>query len=156
MPRRNDIQKILVMGFAAMVLQLPPNARSQVDCVLNHTLKVREISGVVLDPSGEAVSTSTVSAIDQKGHGVTAQTSSDGRFALQVPQGRYELRAELNGFEPGQANLMVRRNVWNVFPKRQLYVILGLPGSYCPWVTASKKDFEYNIRANSKRLKELK
>jgi hypothetical protein len=156
MPRRNDIQKILVIGLAAMVLQSPRIARSQIDCVQNHTLNVREISGVVFDPSGEIVPSSTVSAIDQKGHAVTTRSGSDGKFALQVPLGRYELRAELNGFERSQVNLIVRRSIWNVLQKRRLYVILGLPGSFCPWVTVSKKDFESNISANNKRLKELK
>jgi hypothetical protein len=158
MPRRNDIQKILVIGIAVLILQSPLAARSQgiVDCVQNHKLKVGKISGLVVDPFGVAIPTSFVSATDQNGHEFTTHTDSQGEFALQVSSGNYRLKSQLNGLESSQVDLVIGRNFWRISQPKRLYVVLGLAGIYCPWVTTSKQDFEYNIRANKERSKELK
>jgi hypothetical protein len=35
-----------------------------------------------------------------------------------------------------------------------LRVILGMAGSFCPWVTTGQRGFQKIVRANKKRLKE--
>ena len=141
--------------LAALLLLSDAYSSAQVDCVQNRTSKVSDIQGVVVDPFGIAVPAATVTAWDQNGHVASTQTNAVGRFSIRTSKGKYEFKASMHAFEDGKVELIVRRNVFSSLRHEQLYVILGLAGSYCSWVTTSDKDFEYNIRANKKRSKEF-
>jgi hypothetical protein len=59
------------------------------------------VNGIVTDPSGAAVVGAKVTAVDMdRGTTFPATTNADGFYNLpRVPVGRYEIRAEIQGFE---------------------------------------------------------
>lgn len=130
-------------------------ALAQVDCVQNHTLKVGNIQGVVVDPFGTAIPDAVVTVTDRTGRVSSTKTDAEGRFSIRVPREFYKFKATVRALKEGEVELVVRRSLWISLERKRLYVVLGLAGSYCPWVTTNQKDFEYNIRANKKRSKEF-
>jgi hypothetical protein len=83
----------LIACFA--VLCFPPASRGQA---------IGNFSGAVLDTSGGAISGATVTATSQ-GTGVARQTKTDdaGHYLFPLlPIGIYTVRAEFQGFRPGE------------------------------------------------------
>src|ERR1700693_2924338 len=81
------------IAFAALtiVCALPTEARAQ---------NVGTIRGVVTDPSAAVIPNATVVAT---GNGVTrsVKTDNQGKYAVaNVPPGKYNVRADANGFVP--------------------------------------------------------
>ena len=58
-----------------------------------------ELSGVVIDPSGRSIAGATVTLTDPAtGRLRTAQSDSDGRYRLELPVGRYQMKVSYSGF----------------------------------------------------------
>ena len=128
-------------------------AWGQVDCVQNHRLTVREIMGKVVDPFGTAIPGATIEAVGGNDYRFTTKTDKNGEFALPASPGKYKLAVKLRMFQSAKVDLVVNHNILKA-RHGKLYVILGLAGSYCPWITTSKKELEYSIHSNEKRAKE--
>jgi hypothetical protein len=126
----------------------------QVDCVQNHVLSTAAISGKVVDPFGVVVPNARVSLTNLSGRRFETQTDAEGRFRLSAASGEYKFEASLPDFQIARVDVSLDRDIWNTLHPADLHVILGLFGLYCPWVTTSKREIEYNIRANIKRSKE--
>jgi len=154
MPRRNDIQKILVIIAVASCSAFALLQAQTVDCVYPSRIFVCRVQGHVFDPFGTAVPGVVLSLVN--GSAATLQTTSDnqGGFRLAAPPGKYSLKAVFPMFQTSQAELNVSEDSAGLVRPGNLYVILGMTGSFCAWVTTSKKDFDKIIRANKKRLKE--
>jgi hypothetical protein len=59
------------------------------------------VSGVVRDPAGAALPGATVRLFGPNGETASAVADSRGQYAVSVPEGVYQLRAELPGFTTG-------------------------------------------------------
>jgi hypothetical protein len=137
-----------------LILFTEPFAQGQVDCVQNHRLSIARISGQVVDPFGVAVPNARISLTNLSGSKFETQTDAGGRFRLSAATGDYRFEAKLPNFQTAIVEISLDRDVWDTLRPVDFHVILGLFGLYCPWVTTSKKEFEYNIRANIMRSKE--
>jgi Tol biopolymer transport system component/protocatechuate 3,4-dioxygenase beta subunit len=85
---------------ATREVAVPPDAA---DVDFTGTLLVYAVSGTVRDDTGSPLAAATVSA----GNGYETQTDSDGRYALSLPAGSYELSAELAGYDFGQTPQLI-------------------------------------------------
>jgi len=145
-------------GAAAVLISLPLSlsAHSQgiVDCVSPSHISVSRVQGQVFDPSGVAVPGVTVSLVDKRGARQEIETDSQGLFHIEALPDSYEFKAAQRSFETASAGLYILGRE-DVGPRPDyLYVVLGMGGSFCPWVTASKHEFQRIIRDNKKRMRE--
>ena len=101
----------IALGFACLVLCQAGVAGAQ-----QATAEVGTIAGAVLDKSsGEVIIEAGVEVVDQK---VTAKTDLDGKYALKLPPGQYQLRFSAAGYQsvrvPGiivKVNTVTKQNV---------------------------------------------
>jgi Carboxypeptidase regulatory-like domain len=136
------------------VLMAPPFVLGQVDCVQNHRLSTARISGQVVDPFGVSLPNARISLTNLSGRSFETQTDADGRFRLSAASGEYKFEASLLNFQVARVDVSLGRDAWKTFRPTDLHVILGFVSLYCSWVTTSKREFDYNVRANIKRSKE--
>ena len=62
------------------------------------------VAGVLRDPAGAPLPGATVRLFGPAGEAASTVTDSNGEYALAVPDGVYQLRAELQGFTPGRVD----------------------------------------------------
>lgn len=139
---------VMMIWFAAV------NVAAQVDCVSPRTLKVSRVQGQVFDISGNAVPGVVVSLVQDGKPTAQFHTGSNGEFQFKAAPGRYVLKAVVPAFQSTSVELEVGSDLGNLFHPSTLYVIVGLQGSFCPWVTTSNREFQKIVRANNQRLKE--
>jgi hypothetical protein len=144
----------LGIAMTIMVLEAGHLAAAQVDCVQNRRIVAERVAGQVVDPFGVGIPEAKISLSDQAGHQFETRTGPDGKFSLAADAGQYKFEASLPNFQAADVDISLQQGVWNSFHRRDFHVILGLFGMYCPWVTASSRDYENNVRANIKRSKE--
>ena len=145
------------IGFAAVVsLSLHQSVHSQgiVDCVYPGQVTVSRLEGQVFDPFGVVVPGVVITLDDERGSTQKNTTDSQGRFRLAVSPGKYSFKAVFPMFQTSQTELSVGEDLVGLLRPSNVYVILGLNGSYCAWVTASRKEFRQIISSNKKRSEE--
>jgi hypothetical protein len=113
-----------------------------VDCVEQKILTVSRIRGQVFDATGVAVPGALVSVSSNARPEMQLRTDASGRFNFKVSSGRYMLKASCPGFEVTRAELDVGADILNLLHPTALKVILSVGSMYCPWVTASDKEFK--------------
>jgi hypothetical protein len=136
-------------------LQSPlAHAQGIVDCVDPASLSVSRVQGQVFDPSGTVVSGVSVTLVDVRSADQRTTTDNQGRFHVDALPDQYIFNASLPPFRRASAKLAVLGRE-DVGPRPgYFYVILGTGGSFCPWVTASRREFQKIIHANQRRMKE--
>jgi hypothetical protein len=112
------------------------------------------VRGVVVDPTGVPLSDAIVSLSGDTNSKFETKSDAEGGFSLRVPDGHYTFKVEMKMFAGPEIGLDVSRDVANVIHPKYLKVLIGLPGSFCPWVTTDDKQFKYEIAENKKRLQE--
>jgi hypothetical protein len=143
--------------FAAVAsMSLPQLAHSQeiVDCVYPGHVIVSRVEGQVFDPFGVVVPGVVITLVDERGSTQKYTTDSLGRFRLAVSPGKYSFKAVFPMFQISQTELSVGEDLVGLLRPSTVYVILGLNGSYCAWVTTSRKEFRQIISSNKKRSEE--
>ena len=150
----HNASRLYALAACSFVFLWPALAPSQVDCVEPHHFAVSQVHGRVFDPFGIPVPEATVSLVPENGQALQTKSDGNGRFEIYAPLGRYALKVEQEGFAFASAELNVERNLLGAIHKEELRVTLGFAGSYCPWVTTSKRKFLSAVQANLKRLKE--
>jgi len=126
-------------------------AQSFVDCVYPRRVSVSRIQGRVFDPFGVPVPGVVITLVDEDGR--TLQTKSDGggRFQIAASPGKYSFKADFPMFQTSDTELAVGEDLIGFIHPSHLYVILGLTGSECAWITTSRKEFEQVISDNKKK-----
>ena len=130
------------------------SATAQVNCISPKPLKVSRVQGQVFDITGNAVPGVVVSLVQEGKSKAQFHTGAIGQFQFKAAPGRYVLNAVVPAFQRASVELEVGRNLGNLFHPSTLYVIVGLHGSFCPWVTTSDREFQKIVRDNNQRLKE--
>jgi hypothetical protein len=146
------------IGFVVVAsLSLPQLGHSQeiVDCVYPGHVIVSRVEGQVFDPFGVVVPGVVITLVDERGSTQLYTTDSQGRFRLAVSPGKYSFKAVFPMFQTSQTELSVGEDLVGHLRPNNVYVILGLNGSYCAWVTTSRKEFQQIISSNKKRSEEL-
>ncbi|MGO8758835.1 MAG: carboxypeptidase-like regulatory domain-containing protein [Terracidiphilus sp.] len=144
----------LSVAVAAVAMNATSFAAAQVDCVYPGRVSVPRVQGQVFDPLGTAVPGVVVKLVDQRGSTLQATTDGQGRFRLAAPPGEYSFTAVLPMFQTSQTELSVGEDLAGLVHPRNLYVVLGMAGTFCPWVTTSEKEFRNIINGNKKRSEE--
>jgi len=130
------------------------HAQGIVDCVYPGHVVVSRVQGQVADPFGVAVPGVTVTLVDKRGSTLRATTDSQGRFSVDASPGEYSFKAALSNFQASQTQLNVGEDLAGLFHPSNLHVILGMAGSFCPWITTNESEFRSNISRNKKRSEE--
>jgi hypothetical protein len=144
-------------GFAIVAtLSLPQFAHTQgiVDCVYPGRVSVSRVEGQVFDPSGTVVPGVIITLADERGSKIQTTTDGQGRFRLAASPGEYSFTAVVPMFQTSQTRLNVGEDLAGLFHPSNLRVILGMAGSFCPWVTTSQREFRDVISSNKKRIEE--
>jgi hypothetical protein len=149
--RRTSASLCLILAFAVCTLD---SVYAQVDCVYPGRVTVSHARGQVVDPFGSALPGAVVTLADERGSTFQATTDSQSRFSLAAPPGTYSFTAVLPMFQTSQTHLNVGDDLAGFIHARSLRVILGLNGSYCAWVTTSKRQLQEIISDNKKRSEE--
>jgi hypothetical protein len=140
------------------LISLPSSqfARSQgiVDCVYPGHAAVSRVEGRVFDPFGVAVPGVVVSLVNEQGSTLQTKTDSEGRFRVAASPGEYSFKAVFPMFQTSQTELNVGEDLVGLVHPGSLWVILGLNGADCAWITSSQKEFRQIISSNKKRAKE--
>jgi hypothetical protein len=164
MPRRNDIQKILVIGSGPITLSrwvvvvfllcaaIPPGF-GQVDCFGYRMHLVSKIEGRIFDPSGIPLPKAKVTLLRDSAVVDRAETDERGWFEIKAPRGKYNLRAEARGFAEGFAMLDVAHDPNHLLHRSTLWIILGLGFSEpCPTSTTSHREFLHLLQTQKQQL----
>ena len=125
-----------------------------VDCVSQAKLTASRLVGVVVDPSGVPVPHANVSITANENARIATVTDSKGRFSLNAPAGEYLLVVKATPFVSAEVGVRLGRDVAGIVHHNDLYVILGLAGSFCPSITTSVKAFRRTVRDNNNRMQE--
>jgi hypothetical protein len=129
-------------------------AQGIVDCVYPGRVAVSRVQGQVFDPFGVAVPGVFVSLRNEQSSTLQTKTDDNGHFQIAAPPGEYSFTAVLSMFQTSQTTLSVGKDLVRLVRPDGLYVILGLNGSDCAWVTTSQKEFRQIISSNKKRSEE--
>jgi hypothetical protein len=164
MPRRNDIQKILVIGSGQLALDrwgvlvfllcaTIPQASGQVDCFGYRKHLVSKVEGRVFDPSGIPIPKAEITLRRDSAVVSRSETDDRGRFVIKAPTGKFDLRAEARGFAEGYAILDVGHDPIHLLHRSTLWIILGVgtPGP-CPTSTTNHREFLLLIEDQKKQL----
>jgi hypothetical protein len=134
MPRRNDITKILVI---LLLLQVSASANV---CV-QPKLKVKQVCGQVLDPSGIGIPGSEIGVWTKNSKVSSSKSDNSGRFCITgIKVGEYELRVEATGFQSGWSPIAVTNESSSMKCGKPIFVQLALGGTRCSLVTMSRKE----------------
>jgi hypothetical protein len=130
-----------------------------VDCFGQPRVQVSRLMGTVFDPTGVPVPGAEVQLFPAAGFQnprvkplVETTTDDAGNFRLDSKPGTYMFEVKSPAFEGTQVEIDLGRDLVNTLHPARLYVMLGLAGSFCPWVTISKRGFEHEVEINQKRL----
>jgi len=129
-------------------------AAAQVDCVMPAPLTVSRVQGQVFDWTGTGVPGVAITLVSRSGAMMRTTAGQEGRFQIPVPPGQYFFKAIVPMFQTASGKLTVREDTDGHVRPSYLYVIVGMGGSFCPWMTTSKREFRKIILDNKKRLKE--
>ena len=91
--------------------------------------------------------------IEQRLANSKATTRANGPIPPRCTSGQVQVASLHPSFQSISTTLTVGPNT-TASQESTLYIILGLQGSYCSFITTRKKEFDNIIRANKKRLKE--
>jgi hypothetical protein len=127
---------------------------AQVDCVYPGHVAASRVDGQVYDSFGTVVPGVAITLTDERGSKLEAKTDDQGRFRIAAASGKYSFKATFAMFETSQTSLDVGADLAGLLHPSKLYVILGLNGSNCPWVTTSQKKFRQIVNSNKKRSEE--
>ena len=130
-----------------------------VDCFGQGRVHASRLVGTVFDFTGVPVpgakvylfSPSTYLDPDAKPLSQTV-TDEAGRFVLKAAPASYIFEVKSPVFTGAQVEIELGRDVVNVLRPTSLYVTLGMAGSYCPWVTTKRREFEHEVEDNKSRL----
>lgn len=125
-----------------------------VDCVNPAKLHVSRILGQVFDPSGNPIPSANIEVRNGEQQFKHANADASGNFDVKLPFGEYSLEVSYRPFQSLNVEADVGQDLRTIARPTSLYVILGLAGSFCSWVTTSKKEFHHEVRANKKRIEE--
>jgi hypothetical protein len=127
-----------VFGFWACIA-VPSSQIAQgqgiVDCVYPGRVSVSRVQGRVFDPFGVVVPGVVITLVDEQNTSLQLATDEQGRFHFAISPGKYRLKAVFQMFQTSQTELNVGEDLVGLVHPGDLYVILGLSGSYCAWVT---------------------
>ena len=153
MPRRNDIQKILVTVTVACAY--PIISHAQVDCFGQKTIVLSTVRGSVHDMTGEPIRNAEVSLV--RDHQVirTARTGTSGEFKIEASDGSYWLRATAPGFGPSEGYVELAHDLRAELHPQKIWFILGVGmDAPCPAVTSNHREFMRLVSAGKKKYKE--
>jgi hypothetical protein len=80
------------------------------------------------------------------------KTDRAGRFLLNAKAGNYFLDVKTSSFVGPQVEIDLGRDLFGFIHPGNLYVMLGLSGSFCAWVTQSHRKFEHEVQLNRTEL----
>jgi hypothetical protein len=166
MPRRNDIQKILVIRagarlrwflngvfFLALVLGWSRATTAfAMDCPAPGEITLKRMQGIIYGPSGEPVPGITV-RISRAGKQIAqTQTDEGGRFKFNTGKGEYDVRAEFARIKTFDVKARV---VGGVFHPSRLFIVMALSGTRCSFATSSSKQLKQEIQHYQHQLREI-
>ena len=130
-----------------------------VDCIGQSKIQASRLVGTVFDPTGVPIPGAQVqlfpaAALQDPGLKPLAETTTDeaGFFRLDSKPDAYMLAVKSPAFVGPQVEIDLGKDLVSTLHPTKLYVILGLAGSFCPWVTRSKRGVEHEIQLNKRRL----
>lgn len=153
---RPKLRKVAQTVLAGVCLITPFVCQGQgtVDCVYPGRVATSRVQGQVFDPFGVVVPDVVVTLVNERGSTLQTRTDSQGRFRLAAARGNYSFKAVYPMLQTSQTELNVGEDLADLIHPSKLHVVLGLNGSYCAWVTTSKKEFRQIICSNKKRSEE--
>ena len=125
-----------------------------VDCFGQRNVRTADVRGIVVDPTGTPVPNAEILMSEDGVPKMRAISDSQGRFRLNVPAGTYIFKVEFEPFAGPEIGLDVGRDLTNFFRPEEMKVLLGIRGSFCPWVTTNDRKFTHEIAQNRKQLEE--
>jgi len=125
-----------------------------VDCFGQPNVLAARARGVIVDPTGVPLSGALVTMTGEGGSNFETKSDSDGHWSLMAPPGHYIFRVKMDAFAGPEIGLDIHRDVTNIIRPKELKVLIGLQGMFCPWVTTNDAKFKYEIAENKKRLEE--
>jgi hypothetical protein len=153
MPRRKDIPKILVTGFALIVMGFALAVRSahaQID--VPRPIHLTRVAGYVVNSLGKPVVNLEVTLVRDETIAFRTRTDSAGAFHFDHVTGRFMFRVARTEFAPAAREVNVRAEIATYLQRKKLYVIVG-PGACmdeCSSVLTSKSEFDRAIKKNSR------
>ncbi len=141
-------------AIAAVIANTSFVASAQVDCVYPGRVAVSRVQGQVFDPFGAVVPGVVITLVNAQGLTLKTTTDAQGRFHVAASPGKYFFKAVFPMFQTSQTELSVGEDLVGPVHSNNLYVIMGLSGSYCAWVTTSPEEFQQIIGSNKKRSEE--
>jgi hypothetical protein len=125
-----------------------------VDCIGQGEIRTSHAQGVVVDPTGIPVPSVVVSLYAAGTGKLKSTTGPNGKFSIEAPEGQYRFKVEASPFAGPDTELRLGRDLISVLHPNELHVVLGLAGSFCPWVATSDRAFKREINSNKQRLQE--
>jgi len=151
--RLRETAQIIFAGVW-LIFALACQAQSIVDCVIQGKVQTPSVRGTVVDPTGVPVP-DTLVVLELNGEKVRqAKTDSDGKFNLNASAGTYSFKMTHPDFAGITIDLVVGKDMSNTFSRSGLYVVLGLPGSFCPMVWTNSDKLHRMREANKRHIEE--
>ena len=143
------------LSLVFLLLALIPSV-SPAQCVY-HTISVSRVEGTVSDPNGQPIPNVKVELKRDNERIAAATTNEQGRFSIQAPPGKYELRATSQSFAPGHAYIGLGSDLVTLFRSSHLWMILtpGVAIDQCTFVTTSRKKFENAVQRHKQEIEEF-
>jgi hypothetical protein len=153
-PRLRLLMRSVFVILALFLSFYPLPLHAQVDCVYPGHVTVANVRGRVFDPLGALVPGVVITLVDEHNQKLQTTTDAAGRFHIDTSPGNYSFEAVSPPLQTSQTNLSVGKDLIGLVRPSDLHVILGLNGSYCAWVTTSRKELNQIITGNEKRSQE--
>jgi hypothetical protein len=115
--------------------------------------RLSHVVGYVVNPVGRPVADLEVTLKANERVAYQTKTGKSGEFRLAPVRGEYTLHIARSEYAPAVREIVVTDEIVTALERKKLYVILG-PGACadaCSAVLTSKKDFDREIRENTKR-----
>ncbi|MGC1159726.1 MAG: carboxypeptidase-like regulatory domain-containing protein [Acidobacteriaceae bacterium] len=130
-----------------------------VDCFGQGKMHASRIRGMVFDPTGVPVPGAKVLLTSAERYlapdakpAFQTETDQAGRFFLKAKSGDYVLDVKSQSFVSPQVQIDLGSDLVGFVHPDNLYVMLGLSGSFCAWVTGSHREFEHEAQLNRAKL----
>lgn len=125
-----------------------------VDCVSPRLVHAKQIRGTVTDPLGEPIPNASIKIYSNDLLISETKTDVYGKFSIPSKNGHYSLLAQSQNFYKSKIELEIGTDLSNLTRKQDLFVVLGIPYSFCPWATTNKKYFHQQTALTKHRLEE--
>jgi hypothetical protein len=153
MRRRNDNQKVAMIGFGLIVMGLGlavGSAHAQPD--VPKPMHLTHVAGYVVNSLGKPVVNAEVTLVRDETVAYRTRTDSSGAFHFDRVSGRFIFKVARTEYAPAAREVNVRAEIATYLQRKKLYVIVG-PGACtdeCSSVLTSKSEFDRAIKRNSR------